>query len=110
MGRTTWIKLSKPKYEPHISVILPRIRVCSAEEWTSYQQYNNRTILLEYCPKLYFGGYNKGFLGLYAHFYSEELRSFFNISGENYFHCTLGTTKNHKQEDFTFWPPLLTIN
>lgn len=107
-GRATWIKFGKPLYEPHISIILPRFRICSLEEWEQYQKYNNKTVELEYDSALYFGGQDR-FLGLYARFYSEELRKMFNISGENYFHCTIGTTKNHQNKDFTFWPPQITI-
>lgn len=108
-GRTTWIKFGKPLHTPHISVILPRFATRKNWHWQQYQKYDNQKIELKYDPTVYFGGFEKGFLAIYAHFYSQELRKMFHIKGKNYFHCTLGTTKNHQNKDFTFWPPLLTI-
>ncbi len=107
-GRSTWIKFSKPLYPPHISLILPKFRAISPAEYNKYKEFDNTTVSLYYDPNIYFGGFNKGFLAIYMHFYRLRLKNVFNLDSP-FFHCTLGTLKNHNQKENTSWPKMITI-
>lgn len=107
-GRETWIKFSKPLYPPHLSLILPKFRVITEKEFIEYKKLDGEAIKVYYDPNIYFGGQNKGFLAIYMYFYRLRLKNVFNLDSP-FFHCTLGTLKKHKQEDFTSWPKIVTI-